>query len=428
MISEGQLRDLFELWTGFHPTLDHGDVSPSYRRVNDVIEPINAVMSIDPWNFTPVKTIYMAVNSATVTIIARSDAEADEAQGVINEALKPIRGTTIPVVDEVDGRSILLTVNAGAAYRSEAVHGSLLGHGDECDVVVHLDYIAIANGTSSTDTALVIDGHQIEIQSIASVMVCATDDQPGDDGLTTTATPSKAFQIEANVFVLDNDAGKMLLEEGMSLTRGKTIRCVEYRVGRNTQYYMMAMTQCRLGSAELNNVGATITLSLANPDAMPFDARWVETLVIGDVTSIGASPGTIVFWGDNKADRVDDTGMISHVYTDGVDKHTIHIFGEYDAPPTRQLRIGDNIAGKRIKYVGDDWDVGGEANMTLISCKQSTLSIESGYIRELRDDGTAMVTVTDHIKTGHEWVSSLDVVTGIRDASLWHVYTSEVGI
>lgn len=427
MIKETRLRDLFKEWTGYHLTIHHGKVEQSYRVINDVVEPVNGVIDIESWNYTPIRTVAMATTSATVTIIARTDEEAREIQDALNASLEEIRGAAIPIKDDED-KTVLLSVMAGTAYRPETVHGSLYGQGEECDVIVRIEYIATANGISSADTLLFIDGEQVEIESITSSMVCATEETPGDDGLTTTATPSKAFQIEANAVVLDNVVGDLLIQEGTDLAGKKTVRCVEYRVNNKPHYYMMAFTRCQLGSSELNNVGAAISLMTASPEAMPFDARWVETLVIGDITSIGAAPGAVVFWGDNKSDMVGDTGVVSHVYTDGVNEHTVRIFGEYNKPPTRQLRLGDNLLGKRIKYVGEDWDVSGEADETLITCEQSTLAISSGYMRELRDDFERLYTVGHHILKGHEWVSSMDVVIGARDFTKWHVYTYEMGV
>jgi hypothetical protein len=188
----------------------------------------------------------------------------------------------------------------------------------------------------------------------------------------------------------------------------------------------MTFTRCQLGSEEINNVGATISLMTASAEAMEFDARWNHGVVSGISTTIGAEVGAIVFWGDHTADRVGESGMISHVYTDGLDEHKIHVFGGYDAPMTRALRVGDNLTGKRLIYVGEDWDVSGEPDMTLITCEQSRLAIASGYMREILND-TQTTTIGDYVLKGTEWRSTLDVVTGMRDPDVWHVYIEEMG-
>jgi hypothetical protein len=189
---------------------------------------------------------------------------------------------------------------------------------------------------------------------------------------------------------------------------------------------MMTFTRCQLGSEEINNVGATISLMTASAEAMEFDARWNHGVVSGISTTIGAEVGAIIFWGDHTAGRVGESGMISHVYTDGLDEHKIHVFGGYDAPMTRALRVGDNLTGKRLIYVGEDWDVSGEPDMTLITCEQSRLAIASGYMREILND-TQTMTIGDHVLKGTEWRSTLDVVTGMRDPDIWHVYIEEMG-
>lgn len=426
MISEKQLRDLFEQWTGYPVKLYHGEVEESYRVINDVREPVNAVMEVDAWTYTPIRTVAMATTAATVTVIARSNEDAEKVRAHINEALEEIRGSQIRVQDD-DGKTFALSVMAGSAYRDEAVHGTLYGYGDEYDVLVRLEYIATANGISSADTALLIDGEQVELENMMSSMVSATEEHPGDDGVTLTATPSKTFQIEAAAVLLDNGAGAILTREALSLADPATVHCVEYRVNNVPRYYMMVFTRCQLGSSELNNVGVNLSLATANTDAVEFDASWSSVKNAGLTASIGAETGTIVFWGDHTADRVGSGGMVSHVYTDGRDDHTIHTYGRYDKPLTRALRVGDNLAGKHLIYVGDEWDVSGLPDSTEISCGASRLAIESGYLRELRDDDTPLVTITDRIEKGHEWISSLDVVTGIRDESLWHVCVAEMG-
>ena len=78
MITEQKLRDLFEEWTGYHLSVHHGELEQSYRVLNDVIEPLNGVIEVSAWNYTPVRTVAMATASATVTIIARTDEEAQE--------------------------------------------------------------------------------------------------------------------------------------------------------------------------------------------------------------------------------------------------------------------------------------------------------------------------------------------------------------
>lgn len=427
MITEKKLRDLFRDWTGYHLTIHHGDVEQSYRVLNSVIEPINGTIEIAPWTYTPIRTIAMATTSATATIICRTDEEAAKVQDSINGSLADVRGAAFPIKDD-DGATVLLSVMAGTAYRTEAVHGSLYGRGEEFDVIVRLEYIATANGISSADTMLFIDGEQVEIERIESSMVHATEDHPGDDGVTTTATPSRTFNIEASAVLLDNEVGRVILREALSLSDPNTVHCIEYRIHGESYYYMMTFTRCQLGSEEINNVGATISLMAASVEAMEFDARWSAAPVHGSNVTIGAEPGAIVFWGDHKADRVGDAGKISHVYTDGVSEHTMRIFGGYDAPLTRELRIGDDLTGKRLIYVGEDWDVSGEPDMTLITCDGGRLAIESGYLRELRDDDTPLLTIADSIENGTEWVSNLDVVTGIRDSSVWHVYISDMGV
>lgn len=427
MITEKQLRDLFEQWTGYPVTLYHGEVEQTHRVINDVVKPVNGVMQVDAWTFTPIRTVAMATTEATVTIIARSDDEASEVLASLNTSLEAVRGSTVAVRDE-EGKTYSLAVMIGSAYRDEAIHGTNYGQGDEYDVIVRISYIATANGVNSADSVLIIDGEQIEVENMTSAMVSATDEHPSDDGVTTVATPSKTFQIECSAILLDNGAGEILTREGLDLDHKGTVRCVEYGINGISRFYMMVFTGCQIGSEELNNVGVSFSLATANPDTMELDARWHSVLNKGLTASIGADPGAVVFWGDNTASRVDDSGMVSHVYVDSVDAHMIRIFGSYDAPLTRALRVGDNLMGKRLIYVGEDWDVSGEVDATLISCEQSRLAIESGYMRELRDDDTPLVSLGYMFEKGTEWRSSLDVVTGIRDRTLWHVYVSEMGV
>lgn len=425
MITEKKLRDLFKDWTGYHLTIHHGEVEQSYRVLNSVIEPINGTIEITPWTYTPLRTIAMATTSATATIICRTDEEAAQVQEHINGSLADVRGAAFPIKDD-DGATVLLSVMAGTAYRPEAVHGSLYGRGEEFDVIVRLEYIATANGISSADTMLFIDGEQVELEEIMSSMVHATEDHPGDDGVTTTATPSRTFNIEASAVLLDNDVGRTLTREALSLSDASTVHCIEYRVHNEPHFYMMTFTRCQLGSKEINNVGASFSLMVASVEAMEFDARWNHGVVSGRATTIGAEVGAIVFWGDHNADRVGDSGMISHVYTDGLEEHKIHVFGGYDAPMTRALHVGDDLTGKRLIYVGEDWDVSGEPDATLITCEQSRLAIASGYMREILND-TQTTTIGDHVLKGTEWRSTLDVVTGMRDPDVWHVYIEEMG-
>lgn len=425
MITEKKLRDLFRDWTGYHLTIHHGEVEQSYRVLNSVIEPINGTIDVMPWTYTPLRTIAMATTSATATIICRTDEEAAQVQEHINGALADVRGAAFPIKDD-DGATVLLSVMAGTAYRPEAVHSSLYGRGEEFDVIIRLEYIATANGISSADTMLFIDGEQVEIERIESSMVHATEDHPGDDGVTTTATPSRTFNIEASAILLDNAVGRVILREALSLSDPNTVHCIEYRIHGESFFYMMTFTRCQLGSEEINNVGASFSLMVASVDAMEFDARWNHGVVRGRTTTISADVGAIIFWGDHTADRVGESGMISHVYTDGLEEHKMHVFGGYDAPMTRALRVGDDLTGKRLIYVGEDWDVSGEPDATLITCEQSRLAIASGYMREILND-TQTTTIDDHVLKGTEWRSTLDVVTGMRDPDVWHVYIEEMG-
>lgn len=425
MIKEDQLRDLFVQWTGLNITLNHGEVDQSYRDMNDVILPINGVMRVDAWVYTPIRTLEMATTSAVVTVIARSHQDAENVKNTLDAALAPHRGTTVAVVDS-SGKTFSLTVTIGSAYRDEAVHGSSYGSGDEYDVVVNLSYIAICNGISSADTALLIDGEAVELQNMTSNMVAAVEESPGDDGLTASSTPSWSFGIEASAILLDNGAGKILLREGMSLKRSHGVHCVELRVNRVPSWYIMVFTRCQIGSAEVNNVGVSFSLAAADVEAMSFDKRWSVLPTFGVSATIGASEGAIVFWGDGDASQGNSGGMLSHTYTDGKNEHTIYVFGSYDAPVTREIRVGDHLFGKRLIYMGNDWDLSGEVNTTLITCAASSLSIDSGYIREIGEDAT--VSIGDHLETGREWISTLDTVTGIRDAGVWFVYVSEMGV
>lgn len=426
MITEKNLRDLFEAWTGYAVKLHHGEVEETYRNINDIIKPVNGVMRVEAWTYTPIRTVAMATTTATATIIARSDEDAETVRKHLNDSVNAVRGTTIPVKAD-DGHTYALSIMAGSAYRDEAVHASQYGHGDEYDVSIRIEYIATANGVSSADSALMIDGEQIEVETMVSTMVGATDDQPGDDGVTQTAIPSRAFQMEVTAVLLNNGAGAVLMSEATRLDKRNILRCVEYVINGVSSFFMMVFTRAQLGSSELNNVGVTFSMATANPDVAVLGGNWSTVPQIGITTSIGAEPGDIVFWGDNTAERVGNTGMISHVYADGREEHTIHVYGGYNAPVTRELRIGDNLQGKRLIYIGEDWDVSGESDTTLIVCELSTLSIASGYVREMGENiGT--ISIGDTIIKDQEWTSSLDVVTGIRDSTLWHVYVDEMGV
>ena len=69
MITDKQLRDLFEEWTGYPVTLYHGDMERSYRVINSVVTPTNGAMQVEAWTFTPIKTVAMATTTATVTVL-----------------------------------------------------------------------------------------------------------------------------------------------------------------------------------------------------------------------------------------------------------------------------------------------------------------------------------------------------------------------
>lgn len=433
MISEYTLRDLFEEWTGYHLTVHHGKAESAYRVINNIVEPINGTIEVEPWSYTPIRTVAMATTNATVTVIARTDDEARQIQEHINGAMDEIRGTAHSMRGE-DGTAIALSVMAGTAQRSEAVHGSLYGRGDEFDVTIRIGYIATVFGVSSADTMLFIDGEQVELEEITSSMVHASEDHPGDDGVTTTATPSRAFGIEASAVLLSNAVGDLLLREALSLSDPLTVHCVEYRVKNTPHWYMMAFTRCQLGSKDLNNVGVSFSLMTASAEAMEFDGRWNSAMIIGDTTAISADVGAIVFWGDHTSERVGENRFAEHVYSDGIGEHVIHVFGGYEVPITRELRLGDNLEGKRLIYIGDEWDVSGMPDQTLISCESNglnaaSLGIESGRLREVREDGVvSQIVGGDILYHMQEWKSYLGTVNGIADASLWHVYVSELEV
>lgn len=431
MISEEQLKAQFEKISGFTDlVIDHGTFAESYRTGNVLYEPINGSFQPSRWVLTAISGLTMATATATVAIFGETLTRAQAIKESLNQTATKLNGNTTELAD-ADGKKFAITTLAGLAEMDEAIEGVTYHRGEIYPVVLTISYTIVEGGASSTTTTIKIDGNEYPATQIVTTLKGAAEMTPTYNGESEATNGTCFFEIDAILPLLTNAAGDKLQDECTNTKRKDYMHMVELTQNGKSSYHMMIISNAQMTSIPPSNIGINLSMITGCPESAVFGGGWTSLTATGKTCKMTLPVSAVVFWGDGTSDKAtaqsagDTTQYMTHVYTDGEDVHDLYIYGADLAGSYRALRVGDNLSGKTLIYVGDDWDTSGDADVTEITCQHSTLAVSAGYLRELYNEGS--LTISDTLTTGQRWVSGLDVVTGIRSAGKWAVYISEVG-
>lgn len=432
MITETQLKDQFESISGFKDlVVDHGTYAETYRSGNVLYEPINGSFQPSRWVLTAISGLTMATTTATIAIFGNTLDEARAISDSLNTTAERINGNTFEMND-AQGSKYAITMIAGLSEIEEAIEGTTYHRGEIYPVVLTVSYTIIESGVSSTTSRIKIDGDEYPVTQIVTTLKGAAEMTPTYAGESEATNGTCFFEIDAVIPLLQNEAGKKLYKECVDTKRKDIMHMVELVQNGDSTYHMMIISNAQMTSIPPSNIGVNISLLTGCAESAVFGGGWTSLTAYGKTCKITLPVSAVVFWGDGTATKAiaqnsgDVSQYLSHVYTDSENVHNLNIYGADLAGAYREIREGDDLLGKTIIYIGEDWDVSGEADSTEIVCRNATLSVSSGYLRELYNEGS--LTISDSISNGQQWVSGLDVVTGIKSTGKWAVYIAEAGV
>lgn len=413
MITQNELyntvKALFPSYTIFE---DIGEYVAAYRNAgaNTLTVPICGIFQVSPFNYIAANGIKITKVAATLEILPSRE-QMPGVRDTVNSVAAVNSNQTVVMEDSDEISYTVTTWYSSAQVGQEQASPS--NTGKVIPVTMYMQFDIFENGVNGNNILLYIDGKQIHYTEINFARPRTLDSVPKQTGNAQAKILNTNFSITFNAPLLSTD-GSDILKEATFNPSTNTAHCVEVRIKDTSYYYLMTFGNCINTSVPGQNAGIQINLHETSGDEVEhWGAQWGVYEVNGNIAYIDASTDTVVFWGDGKAEMIDE--YTSHPYTDGLTKHTVVTFGS--TPLTwRPLRVDDNLYGHTLKYIGTPI-LNDEGVITFITCTDGSKFMldAQGVFREYDWEGSyTEVTEDVELWQGIEWTSILHTVNYIN--------------
>ena len=358
MISTTKIKEIYEAACGYTLYNDYGGVDAAIRVRNEIEYPVCGLFKMQPVTLTAIRTPFIGVASANIEIIAPTHMMEEVRTKLNTTVAARLNGVAMSLPDEEKTSktySVSFTVQT-CTVGEKADFGAWYG---ECVTLYQtISFVIIEEGVSSYDTVLKIDGCEVPLLSLSETKVHTTSVYPSANAIGHTASEQEAFGIDfATPYV--KSAICELFREAVNGHTGNKAHCVEITKNGVPSFYIMAISAAADSVQPPSNIGFNISMTEISPTIAHFDGRWRRYTHTGDIitsailfeklpTKVGFEE--IIFWGDGSCERYSATPSYPyHVYTDGKKVHDIMIYTYYSLYDVREIRVGDVLAGVKLR-------------------------------------------------------------------------------
>lgn len=343
MLEFDELRKLYEAETGFKLFRDYGELTESdyaRRERNEIVRPVVGLFKVMPAQLTPVQGAFIGTVSAEVEILSRpDDASLAAVRDKLNETAERLNGTTGTVGGYTYTCSIE-TCTVGAEVRDNYM---------DCVVPVYqsITYSIVEGGVSSYSVKVTVDGFPVPALSVVQTRTAASSVYTGADMVGRVGVQSESFGLDITVPWLTGGIVDVLRRE---CTRGAKNKAHAVAVDNNgeTAACLMVCGHIVTTAQPPMNVGVTLSMVEASPDAVTVPAWWQSFTADEEVVTANTESKTAtVLWGDGSGEVV--SGYTWHRYTDGEAKHTGLVVWHTDSPDFQPVTVGAEL-GTRLRF------------------------------------------------------------------------------
>ena len=358
MISTTKIKEIYEDACGYTLYNDYGGVDAAIRVRNEIEYPVCGLFKMQPVTLTAIRTPCIGVASANIEIIAPTHM-MEEVRTTLNTTVAAkLNGVAKSLSDEektTKTYSVSFTVQT-CTVGEKADFGAWYG---ECVTLYQtISFVIIEEGISSYDTVLKIDGCEVPLLSLSETKVHTTSVYPSANAIGHTASEQEAFGIDFATPYLKNEMCE-LFREAVNGHTGNKAHCVEIIKNGVSSAYIMTFSAAADSVQPPSNVGFNISMTEVSETIAHFDGKWRRYTCEGDIitsailfeklpTKVGFEE--FIFWGDGSSERYSATPSYPyHVYTDGKKVHDVMICTYYPLNAERVIKIGDILAGARLR-------------------------------------------------------------------------------
>ena len=329
---------------GYRLFVDYGTIEAKdapYRKINEIITPIQGVFRINPAKLTALPYPYIGICSATIDIPAPTDMAED-----VRTALYDLAGRLHATAWRIKPGDATYTV----VYTFETpIVGTrrrdVPAYAGEVIPVTQVMTITIGEDVvSAYDIEIKINGLDVPPLNLMETRTAASETTPNANAKGEVTISQELYGVTLTTAAVENTLGD-LLAEIVSDGNGNRAHAVEVIRAGVSKVYLMTVGTAGATAQPPNNVGYNLSLAEVSTQSAQFCGLWKAATVTGAYVTRNLSDG-VIFWGDGTGDRV--RGSASHTYLDGRETHTVRYMAYRDTSRWGKIRKGDTLRGKRI--------------------------------------------------------------------------------
>lgn len=338
---------------GYNLFVDYGTLEAKdapYRKINEIVTPIQGVFRINPAKLTALPYPYIGVGSATIDIPAPTDM-AEDVRTALYDLAGRLHSTAWKIKQGDTTFSVVYTFETpivGTRRRDVPAYA-----GEVIPITQVMSITVVEAGVSAFDVAVKINGLDVPLLNMMETRTAASEPTPNANAKGEVTISQELYGVTLTTAAVENTLGD-LLGEIVSDGNGNRAHAVEVIRAGVSKVYMMTVGTAGATVQPPNNVGYNLSLAEASAQSAQFCGLWNTDTVTGAYVSIdiedvfGATDG-VIFWGDGTGDRVkiyDYT--VTHTYLDGRDTHTVRYITYKDTDRWGKISKGNTLRGKRI--------------------------------------------------------------------------------
>ena len=329
---------------GYKLFVDYGTIEAKdapYRKINEIVTPIQGVFRINPAKLTALPYPYIGICSATIDIPAPTDM-AEDVRTALYDLAERLHSTAWKIKQGDTTFSVVYTFETpivGTRRRDVPAYA-----GEVIPITQVMTITVVEAGVSAFDVAVKINGLDVPLLNLMETRTAASETTPNANAKGEVTISQELYGVTLTTAAVENTLGD-LLGEIVSDGNGNRVHAVEVIRAGVSKVYLMTVGTAGATVQPPNNVGYNLSLAEASAQSARFCGLWKADTVTGAYVTRNLSNG-VIFWGDGTGDRV--RGFASHTYLDGRESHTIRYMSYGDTSRWGAISKGDTIRGKRI--------------------------------------------------------------------------------
>lgn len=329
---------------GYHLFVDYGTIEAKdapYRKINEIITPVQGVFRINPAKLTALPYPYIGICSATIDIPVHTDM-VENVRTALYDLAGRLHATAWRIKQGDATYTVVYTFETpivGTRRRDvPAYSGEVIPVTQVMTITIGEDVV------SAYDMEIKINGLDVPPLNLMETRTAASETTPNANAKGEITISQELYGVTLTTAAVDNTLGD-LLGEIVSDGNGNRAHAVEVIRAGVSKVYMMTVGTAGATAQPPNNVGYNLSLAEASAQSAQFCGLWKAATVTGAYVTRNLSDG-VIFWGDGTGDRV--RGSASHTYLDGRETHTVRYMAYGDTSRWGKINKGDTLRGKRI--------------------------------------------------------------------------------